>query len=833
VRDLRKFGPVDSSHPTPQAHLKIKLTENLAMSTSESRVPPHWLLRLTAALFLAAGLLLALPGARLVLLGGSLYYALAGAALVVAGGLLWRERVSGIWVFAGVLLATLGWALWEVGLDGWALVPRLALFVPLGVLLLVAGTRRSAAILPVGRFASGRTAYVATGLVLVAIVITALTAFGHTQSAGESEPNSVIPAPAATAPAAPASAVPAAGEGEWPAVGGSSHSQRFSGLEQITPANVSRLQLAWKVHLGMPTIAISVLEATPLMAGGMLYMCNMRNQVLALDPETGKTLWHFDQNIDASGIILNLCRGVAYYRQPGASGLCSARIISFAVDARMFALDAKTGERCPEFGANGEVDLREGMGAQEKGYYSPTSAPTIVRGKVIVGGMVADGQHTGEPSGAIRGFDAVTGKFAWAWDMGRPQDHGPPPPGQTFTLGTPNAWAPITGDDALGLAYVPLGNATPDYVSTYRSPAMNEYTDAVVAIDVETGALRWSFQTTHRDVWDYDVASPPTLVDFPTPQGLRPALIQPTKRGEFFVLDRLTGTPLVETVEKPVPHDAVSGETVSPTQPYPVGMPSFGSKRLTEADMWGISPFDQLWCRIKFKEARYEGEFTPIGLTPTIIYPGYLGGSEWAGVAVDPERHLMALNVSHFAMYDQMIPRAEADRMGLKPYKAGEPFDREFAPQMGTPYATRVRGFVSPLDVPCIQPPYTEMAVVDLNSRKTLWRQPLGTSRDSGPFNIRSMLPIRMGVPAVGGPLVTRSGLIFIAATQERTLRAFELSTGRLLWQDELPVGGHAAPMTYYSERSGRQFVVIPASGHFWMKSGRGDYLIAYALPCS
>jgi quinoprotein glucose dehydrogenase len=794
-----------------------KAERSFAMSTDQSKARPDWFLRLTAGFFVVTGLLLAVPGAQLIMVGGSPYYAIAGFALAVAGVLLWTARMSGAWLFVGVLLATVVWALWESGLDGWALLPRLILFVPQGLLLLVASIRRADPAHPVWRLARANPAY-APALALIALAGVAFLAFDGAQA-----PNGVERSVAASP-----------GNAEWPVVGGTNDSQRFSGLEQITPANVSRLRLAWKIHLGMPAAGMGVLEATPLMVDDVLYMCNMRNEVLALDPETGQTLWRFDPKVDRTAVILSVCRGVAYYRQPGATGMCSARIIAYAVDARMFALDAGTGERCPGFGTNGEVDLSEGMGAQEKGYYFLTSAPTIVRGKVIVGGSVLDGQHTGEPSGVIRGFDAVTGKFAWAWDMGRPDDHGPPPPGQTFTLGTPNAWAPISGDDALGLAYVPLGNATPDYVSAHRSPVMNDYTDAVVAIDVETGTLRWSFQTIRRDVWDYDVASPATLVDFPTSQGLRSGLIQPTKRGEFFVLDRLTGTPLVEIVERPVPQDPVAGETASPTQPYPVGMPSFGSARLTEADMWGISPFDQLWCRIKFKEARYEGEFTPIGLKPTVIYPGYLGGSEWAGVAVDPERRLMALNVNHFAMYDQMITRAEADRRGIRPYKAGSvPLDKDFAAQWGTPYATRQAGFVSPLEVPCIKPPYSEIAVVDLATRKTLWRQPLGTGRDSGPFHVRSMLPIRMGVPAVGGPLVTRSGLLFIAATQERTFRAFELQTGRLLWEDRLPAGGHAAPMTFYSKRSGRQFVVIPASGHFLMKSGAADYLIAYALPRS
>lgn len=772
--------------------------------------------RITAAIFLLCGLALAIPGAFLIGLGGSPYYTIAGTLLAASGALLWRGRSSGAWLFLVLFIGTVIWSLWEAGLDGWALVPRLGLFVVLGLILAIAliRTRKPRAIRkPIPATATRAAA----GIALLAFAGSALLLVENGK--GIAAIQQAMPAAFSTA--------------EWPFTGGSSHSDRFSGLQQITPENVSKLSVAWKVHLGMPPAGIhGALQATPLMVNDTLYMCNMHNQVKALDIETGKTIWSFDPKIDTSAVFTAICRGVAFYRQPGATGLCAERIISFAIDARMFALDARTGQRCPGFGTNGEISLAEGMGMTKKGYYYLTSLPVIVRGKVVVGGSVLDGQETGEPSGVIRGFDAVTGKFAWAWDMGRPNDHGLPPPGQTYTLGTPNAWAPLTGDDALGLVYAPLGNATPDYVAAHRSPEMNKYASSVVAIDVETGALRWSFQTVHRDVWDYDVASPPTLTDFPTAQGLRPALIQPTKRGQFFVLDRRTGQPLVKTVEKPVPQNPVPGETLSPTQPYPVGMPSFGGDRLTEKDMWGLIPYDQLWCRIKFKEARYDGDFTPIGLKPTIVYPGYLGGSEWAGVSVDPERRLMALNVNHFPMYNRMVLRADADKDNVKPFEAGkQALNIKAWPQVGTPYATMTGGFVSPLDTPCTKPPYSEIAVVDLTTRKTLWRQPLGTGRDTGPFSIPSMLPIRMGVPAMGGPLITKSGLIFIAATQERTFRAFDLKTGKLLWQDRLPAGGHAAPMSYYSKRSGRQFVVIPASGHFQMRNGQADYLLAYALP--
>jgi quinoprotein glucose dehydrogenase len=332
-------------------------------------------------------------------------------------------------------------------------------------------------------------------------------------------------------------------------------------------------------------------------------------------------------------------------------------------------------------------------------------------------------------------------------------------------------------------------------------------------------------------VWDYDVASPPTLVEFPTDQGFKPALIQATKTGQFFVLDRRTGEPLVEIEERPVPQGTVPGEKAAPTQPYSTGMPSF-TEPLNESDMWGLTPFDQLWCRIKFKEAYYEGDYTPIIERPTIIHPGYLGGSNWYGVSVDPERQLLFVNVNHFTMRNWLIPRAEADQLNIKPMRVGSvPFDIDYWPQAGITHAAKTGRFMSPLELPCVEPPYHEIAAIDLRTRQTIWRQPLGTGRDTGPFGIPSLLPITMGVPALGGSLVTRSGLLFIGATQERTFRAFDSRTGKLLWQDRLPAGSHANPMTYYSAKSGRQFVVIPASGHPLLQNKSADYLIAYALP--
>jgi quinoprotein glucose dehydrogenase len=767
------------------------------------------------AFAIVAGLLgcaMGVPGLYLLTLGGSAYYVVAGFALIASAILLWRDRRSGALLFGLTWLGTLIWALWEAGLDGWALLPRLLLLTGMGVALaLIRWQPRSR-----GPLIRRTTASAAT----VALLLGAGIMLYRYPSA-----SAALPAPVAAAAGD--------GSGEWPHVGRTVGAERFSPLSDITPANVSRLEIAWTAHVGMPPKGTGgVLEATPLMIGDTLYTCNMNNVVLALEAETGIVKWRSDPKVNLSGISLAACRGVTYHRVEGATGPCSQRIVQATYDGRLIAVDALTGLRCAGFGTNGEVSLLEGMGNVPRGYYYVTSPPALVRGKLIVGGAVMDNQTVAEPSGVIRAFDAVTGRLAWAWDLGRPGQYGLPPAGQSYTPGTPNGWGMVSGDEQLGLAFVPLGNPTPDFVTAHRTSAMRRYGSALVAIDVETGRERWHFQTTHLDVWDYDLASPPSLVDFPTPQGLKPALIQPTKRAQFFVLDRRTGQPLVKTVERPVPQAPPPGVTLSATQPYPIGMPSLADTPLTETRMWGVTPLDQLWCRIRFREARYDGEFTVTGTRPSIQNPGVSGGSNWSGISIDPERRILIANVIHLPTYKRLIPRSEAAAAEFPQYVPGSvPVNIKAWPQNGTSYAATTEPFLSPLSMPCRQPPYAEIAAIDLKTRRTLWRQPLGRATDTGPMNVATGLPFLVGTPALGGSMVTKSGLVFIAATQERAFRAFDTRTGQLLWEVRLPAGGHANPMSFRSPKSGRQFIMMSASGHPRFKNGASDQLIAYALP--
>jgi quinoprotein glucose dehydrogenase len=390
----------------------------------------------------------------------------------------------------------------------------------------------------------------------------------------------------------------------------------------------------------------------------------------------------------------------------------------------------------------------------------------------------------------------------------------------------------MSADEALGLVYVPTGNATPDYYGGHRTAIDDRYSSSVVAIDADTGEVRWSFQTTHHDLWDYDVSSQPVLFEMATPQGNVPALVQATKRGELFVLDRRSGQPLVEVAERAVPRSTIPEEHAAPTQPFSVGFPSFAGPLPTEARMWGITPFDQLWCRIAFRKARFEGSMTPLGTDrPSVVFPGFLGGFDWGSVTVDPQRGLLIANANRVPNYDRLLTRAEADQRGLKPFTPKHPeFVGGAVAQAGTPYGADIAPFLSPLVIPCTQPPYGVIGAIDIGTRQLRWERPFGTANGSGPLAIRSHLPLTMGVPNLGGSVATGSGVLFIAASQDNYFRAYDSSTGKELWRYALPAGGQATPMSYLAP-DGRQFVLVTAGGHAGLLTPDGDYVIAFALP--
>ena len=617
------------------------------------------------------------------------------------------------------------------------------------------------------------------------------------------------------------------GGADWPAYGADSGASHYSPLTQITAANVADLEEAWSYRVPWPAGKHVAFEATPLKIDDLIYVCLPHNDVVALDAESGAVRWTYAAHLrDWSNSTV--CRGLAYYAAPGHPEDCPKRLLMTSVDATLRAINAQTGAPCESFGDHGSVDLLKGLGDVKRGYYTPTSPPAIVRGLAVVGSGVPDNGEVGNPSGVVRAYDAVSGRFAWAWDLGRPGQHGEPAAGEIYTRNTPNAWSLMSADEGLGLVYVPTGNSNPDYYGAHRSPESEKYSSAVVALDAATGEVRWSFQTVHHDLWDYDVGAQPVLVDLPGPEGTVPALIQATKTGQVFLLDRRDGHPLSEVAERPTPQGAGRGDWTAKTQPFSVGMPAFTGPDLTEKDMWGLSPFDALWCRIQFRKARYEGPMTPPSDDSWIYSTGFLGGIDWGSVSVDKADGVMIVNSFIMASRNRFVAAGE---FGNDP-PATLPFP--FFHQEGSPYfAVFTALFRSPLGMPCQRPPYGMLSAVDLRTHKLLWSHPLGTSRNAGPLGTQLPISLPMGSPNIGGSLVTQSGVAFIAATLDRYFRAIDVKTGAELWRTQLPSAAFANPMTYVSPKSGRQFVAIAVGGNSITSRNHGLYVTAFALPAA
>jgi quinoprotein glucose dehydrogenase len=781
-----------------------------------------WLLRLFGVVLLVIGAILAAGGAKLILLGGSHYYALIGVVLCIAGIMALLGRVSGLHVYILGFVLTFFWALWEAGFNGWALIPRLVGPFILAILALL--------IMP-SRFADGTSTRRGLGAGLTALFLLILV-IGVPLSNRSPDPLQ-LPSAQANNAYFDDQTVPAATD--WPTWGGGHGGQRFSDLKQITPANVTSLKQAWVYHTGDIAKNYGV-ELTPLKIGDTIYGCTSIHAAFALDAATGKQKWRFDPKTPVQYSPPNsACRGVAYYRVPDApsDAICASRIIWGTWDAKIYAVDAKTGELCEGFGDKGHIDLTDHLGEIFPTMVSVTSAPTIVRGIIVTSQQVRDGERRLAPSGVVRGWDAVTGELKFAWDMNQPEITTVPPEGKTYSLGSPNMWSTAVGDEALGLVYLPMANPAGDYLSTGRTDAERKYGSSVTALDVTTGKPRWVHQFVKSDVWDYDTPAQPSLVEFPTSGGKVPALVQTTKMGDIFVLDRRNGNLLTKVKDTPVPQGGVEPSERSATQARSLYNTTL-QPDITETQMWGMSPIDQMLCRIQFREANYQGIFTPPSADkPYIMSPGNNGGSDWGSLSVDVRHGVIVANYNIFPTYGQLVPRAKDDAMGV--YYLGDPRSKMPRPGFNRPAADQAygispnQGWQMPTGILCTQPPYGGIRAIELATGKTLWDRPFGTAERNGPFGIPSMLPFKIGTPNNGGATTTASGLIFVAATTDDRLRAIDLATGKTLWSVKLPAGGQSAPIVY--EEGGKQYVAIMAGGHHSMLTPAGDALVAYFLP--
>ena len=623
---------------------------------------------------------------------------------------------------------------------------------------------------------------------------------------------------------------------EWQHYGGSQYGMQYSALDQITKENVADLEEIWRYRtgeLGEGHREPFAFEANPILVEGRLYLPTGSAIVMALDPATGEELWRHDPRIDRTRPHAEIAnRGVTSWIDPEAiaDSPCRHRIFVGTLDARLIALDGSNGNRCGDFGINGEVFLDRDIRTQEEGWviYTVTSPPVVVDGIVVVGSAIGDNQRVESELGIVRGIDARTGEERWRWDpIPRTEED------QAFSTwdseeaaknGSANAWAPFAADTELGLVYVPTGSASPDFYGGERE-GDNLYANSLVALHAATGEVAWYQQLVHHDVWDYDLAAQPTLVDLQHAGQVVPAVLQGTKTGLIFSFNRETGEPIFEIEERPVPQGGVFGEHLSATQPFPVAPPPVSSHApVTEDDAWGMLFFDKRSCLKKMQGMRSDGIFTPPSIEGTIELPGYGGGINWGGLAFDPESQVAVVFSMDLPMDVALIPRDDLARV----YESGDFSNYDFARQSGTPYAMRRTMLGSPLDVPCTKPPWGILSAVDMKRGVINWQISMGTIQDVAP----AIAPnLELGMPGLGGPVVTAGGVIFIAAVMDDYLRAFDLDDGKMLWEGRLPAGGQATPMTYMLQESGKQYVVIAAGGHGRMGTTPGDYLIAYALP--
>ncbi|WP_312925759.1 glucose/quinate/shikimate family membrane-bound PQQ-dependent dehydrogenase [Atlantibacter hermannii] len=781
---------------------------------------------LTALFAVLCGLYLFIGGVWLVTLGGSWYYPIAGLVMSGVAWLLWRGKQAALWLYAALLLATMLWSIWEVGFDFWALTPRCDILVFFGIWLILPFVWRK---LPV-------ISRPALPSMMVTLIITA-GILGWAIFNDPQEINGTLKTDAAAA----TTAAPAIPDGDWPAYGRNQEGQRYSPLKQINADNVHQLKEAWSFQTGdvkMPNDPGEITnEVTPIKIGDTLYLCSAHQRLFALDAATGKEKWHFDPQLNTNPSFQHVtCRGVSYHEaraetaSPDVVADCPRRIILPVNDGRLFALNADNGKLCETFANKGILNLQTNQPVTTPGMYEPTSPPIVTDKVIVIAGAVTDNYSTREPSGVIRGFDVNTGDLLWAFDPGAKDPNAIPADEHHFTLNSPNSWAPAAYDAKLDLVYLPMGVSTPDIWGGNRTPEQERYASSILALNASTGKLAWSYQTVHHDLWDMDMPSQPTLADITDKNGnVVPVIYAPAKTGNIFVLDRRDGKLVVPAPEKPVPQGPAKGDRLSPTQPFS-DLSFRPTKDLSGADMWGATMFDQLVCRVMFHQMRYEGIFTPPSEQGTLVFPGNLGMFEWGGISVDQNRQVAIANPIALPFVSKLMPRGPDNPMEPSdPPHAASGQETGIQPQYGVPYGVTLNPFLSPFGLPCKQPAWGYISALDLKTNEVVWKKRIGTPRDSLPFSLPFPLPFNLGMPMLGGPISTAGNVLFIGATADNYLRAYNMTNGEKLWEGRLPAGGQATPMTY--EVNGKQYVVISAGGHGSFGTKMGDYIVAFALP--
>lgn len=619
---------------------------------------------------------------------------------------------------------------------------------------------------------------------------------------------------------------------QWDRYGGSG-GQQYSPLTEIDSGNLDRLTLAWTYRTGDLNEDFIFkghsFQANPIFWQGTLYLSTSSNEAIAIDAASGEERWRFDAGIPRDiSYSESASRGVSIWH--GESDICPHRIFLGTLTGFVHALNVETGEPCTDFGAGGgmagKVDMRLGVGEHDNlaGYYGITSPPAVAGDSLIVGSAIGDNREVASPRGIVRSLDVRTGAVNWIWD---PVPRRPDDPlredwgGDSARItGSANVWAPMSVDLVRNLVFLATSSPSPDFYGGER-PGDNRYANSVVALDVSSGKVVWHQQLIHHDIWDYDIPAQPALTTLVRDGESVDAVVVVTKTGMMYTFDRATGEPIHAIIDRAVPASDVPGEQISGHQPFSSLPPLVEHRPLTPDDAFGIAWLDRRSCQRTLADFRSEGIFTPPSLAGTIMYPSYAGGSNWGGVAVDAERQIAITNVNQIPALVKLIPRDDVAALR----DSGELDDWQVSAQLGTPYVMARRIFLSPLGLPCTRPPWGKLVAMDLRAGEILWEKPLGTIRDLAPAPVPNF---EWGVPNMGGPLVTASGLIVIGAAAEHSLRIFDVQSGDMLWQYRLPAPAMATPMSY--ELNGSQYIVVAVGGHGQLDTVVGDYVMAFRL---
>ncbi len=630
-------------------------------------------------------------------------------------------------------------------------------------------------------------------------------------------------------------ASPAQDEG-WPFYGNDAGGSRYSPLTQIDAGNLDRLEIVWQFRTGELGQKARqgyrlTFQATPVLWDGKLYLSTAFGEAIAVDAATGKEVWRFNSEVPRDmGFGEVASRGVTIWEDDVAdpSAECSARVFMGNIMGRLYALDAITGMPCEDFGEQGMVDMRRDARPRFAGNYTITSPPALAGDRLIVGSAIGDNSAVGLARGIVRSLDVRSGEVLWTWD---PIPTNPDDPAyETWETGAretggANAWPPLSVDIENELVFVPTGSPSPDFYGGERV-GDDVYANSIVALHIDSGEVAWYEQLVHHDVWDYDLPAQPLLIDLQKTDRQKggqtiPVVVQTTKMGMVFVFNRINGEPVYPIEERPVPQGGVEGEHLSPTQPYSSLPPLVSHAPITEDDAWGLLYFDKRACAKKLAQFRSEGIFTPPSVQGTMMNPSYAGGSNWGGLAWDPNNQIIIATVMELPLWVRLTSREEAKRL----QDLGQ-LDREGLSRMdGTPYVVNRGMLESPLGGPCTKPPWGNLVAMDLDKGEIVWKKPLGTIEDLAPAIVPNL---ELGTPVIGGAIVTGSGLVFVGAAADDYLRAIDPENGEELWKGRLPAGGQATPMTY--SLNGRQYVVIAAGGHGALGTTRGDYLVAFSL---